>query len=227
MKKCDFNPLTFALLLLTTTVLSSNAWAQKIKVKKVKGNAAIIETSVPLQEGQSYDLQTSPISADVNYSGVGFKSRQNSLTLGLNFSMLQGSSVQENYLAAQGRYGWNYSFLEFGIAGDIAYSDIGTGATTDFSLGGYFDYNLITNRDLRTLIYGPFALITIGSRQLAAGGSTGLMNVNAGGFVSFFMAQSSTALRLEGFLEHRQINASVGQSSLTGFGARGLIVFYF
>lgn len=207
--------------------LSELAVAQKIKVKKTKGNTALVETSVPLEEGQTYDLQTGVISADVNYSQAGFKSRQHSLTVGMDFSMLKGDTVQENSFSFQGRYGWNFSYLEFGVVGELGYVDVGAGAVTNFSFGGYFDYNLISNRDSRSFIYGPFALISFGSRQLNGGGSTGLFTINAGGFFSYFIAQNSTALRLEGFVDYRQVNATVGQASLTGFGSRGLLVFYF
>ena len=201
--------------------------AQKIKVKKVKGRTALIETSTPLEEGQSYDLQTSSISADVNYSHSGFKSRKNSFTFGLNFSALKGDLAQENSFSAQGRYGWIFSNLELGLVSDITYIDLGAGATTNFSGGGYFDYNLLTNRDSRGFIYGPFALLSIGSRQFSASGSAGLLTLNGGGFFSYFMNENSLAARIEAYVEHRQINASTGQGSLTGFGSRALLVFYF
>ena len=201
--------------------------AQKIKVKKSKGKTALVETSTPLEEGQTYDLQTSLISADVDYLQPGFKSRKNSFTFGFNFSALKGDAAQENSFSAQGRYGWNFSYVELGLVSEIGYSDLGAGATTNFLGGGYFDYNLLSNRDSRNFIYGPFALLAIGSRQFSAGGSAGLLTVNGGGFFSYFLNNNSLAARIEAYFEHRQINASVGQGSLSGFGSRALLVFYF
>lgn len=203
------------------------ASAQKIKVKKIKGNTALIESSIPLEEGQSYDLQTAAISADVNYSQAGFKSRKNSVTVGSEFSAIRGDSIQENRFAAQGRYGWNFSTLELGVIGEISSIDVGGGATSNFILGSYIDYNLVPNRDGKALVYGPFGLVGFGSRQFSGGGSTGLLNVNAGGFLSYFIAQGSTALRAEAYLDHRQVSASNGQTALTGIGSRGLLIFYF
>lgn len=218
-------PLT---ILLTVTFSFTNvAWAQKIKVKKVKGLTALIETSVPLEEGQSYDLQTGSISADVNYSQAGFKSRKNSLTVGIDISALRGDNIEEIKFAAQGRYGWNFSTLELGAVGEISSFDIGAGSTTSFTVGSYADYNLNTNRDGKTVVYGPFGLLAFGSRQLTGGGSTNLFTVNAGGFLSYFIGQGSTALRAEAFLDYRQISAANGQTALTGIGSRGLLVFYF
>ncbi len=202
-------------------------FAQKIKVKKIKGNTALIESSIPLVEGQSYDLQTTAISADVNYSQAGFKSRKNSATVGVEFSALRGDSAQENQFAAQGRYGWNFSTLELGAIAEISSVDVGGGATSNYILGSYFDYNLVANRDGKALVYGPFALLAFGSRQFSGGGSTGLFTANAGGFLSYFLAQGSTALRAEAYLDHRQVSASNGQTALTGFGSRGLLIFYF
>ncbi len=225
----NIRSLLLPLIVLITVTLgfTSAALAQKIKIKKVKGLTALIETSVPLEEGQTYDLQTGSISADVNYSQAGFKSRKNSLTLGIDISALRGDNIQETKFAAQGRYGWNFSTLELGAVGEISSIDFGAGSTTNFTLGSYADYNLEANRDGKKIVYGPFGLLAFGSRQLAGGGSTGLFTVNAGGFLSYFFSQGSTALRVEAFVDHRQISASNGQTALTGVGSRGLLVFYF
>lgn len=226
MKKLFFTRFAF-LILLTTLLCAGEAQAQKIKIKKVKGNTALIESSLPLEEGKTYDLQGDAISADVNYSNAGFKSRQNSFTLGINFGYLKGDTVNRNSYELQGRYGWNFSYIEFGVVGDIDYVDVGAGGTTNFAVGGYFDYNLVTNRDSKNLIYGPFALVTIGSLQSSGGASSSIIDLNAGGFLSWFLTHSSVALRAEGFADIQQVSSSVGQTTLTGVGGRGLLVVYF
>lgn len=223
--KCRLLPLI--ILVALTLGFSSNGLAQKIKIKKVKGLTALIETSVPLEEGQTYDLQTGPISADVNYSQTGFKSRKNSLTVGIDMSALRGDNISETRFAAQGRYGWNFSTLELGALGEISSLDVGAGSTTSFTLGSYADYNLGANRDGKSVVYGPFGLLAFGSRQFTGGGSTNLFTINTGGFLSYFIGQGSTALRVEAFLDYRQISASNGQTALTGIGSRGLLIFYF
>ena len=226
MKKKSFrlSLVVFALAFFGNTNVS---FAQKIKVKKIKGNTALIEMSTPLEEGQSYDLQTTSLSMDVNYSNPSSNLRSHSLTLGLDFSSLKGETVQENSFSAQGRYGWNFSNLELCVVGGAGYLDTGAGAIIDFSSGGYLDYNLIPNQGVRSAIYGPFGLLTFGSKQFSAGGNANLLTLNGGGFFSYFIHETSTALRLEGFINLKQVNAAVGQSSLTGFGGRGLLVFYY
>lgn len=214
-------------IVMTLILFSQLAYAQKIKVRKSKGNTALVETTTPLEEGQTYDLQSTSISADVNYLQTGFKSRKNSFTFGFNFSSLKGDTAQENSFSMQGRYGWNFSFLELGFVSEVGYSDLGAGATTNFSGGGYLDYNLLPNRDSRNFIYGPFALLAIGSRQFSSGGSAGLLTLNGGGFFSYFLNNTTLAARIEAYLEHRQINASVGQGSLSGIGSRALIIYYY
>lgn len=224
-----FKPKVLASFFLFTSLqlmVLNPAQAQKFKVKKVKGRTALIESSIPLEEGKTYDLQTEAVSSDVNYSNSGFKSRQNSFTLGMDFSYIKGDTVQNNSYNLQARYGWNFSYLEFGVVGELTYLDRGAGSTTNLAAGGYFDYNLVTNRDSKNLIYGPTALVTIGTIQFT-GGSSNVLDLNAGGFLTWFLTQSSVALRLEAFVDVEQVSASTGQTTLTGGGGRGLLVVYF
>ncbi len=205
---------------------SGTALAQKIKIKKVKGNSALIESTIPLEEGKTYDLDSTPMAVSVDYSAQGFKSRQNSFSLGMNFSSFNSSIVQRTNFSVQGRYGWNFSFLELGLAAQVSFLDQGGGGQTDFSGGGYFDYNLITNRDSRAFIYGLFTMLMLGSTQ-KNGGSASLVDLNAGAFFSYFPNHSTTALRLESFADFQQVTASTQATSLSGFGARALMILYF
>ena len=206
--------------------VSAPALAQKITIKRVKGNSALIESTIPLEEGKTYDLDSSPIAISVDYSAQGYKSRQNSFSLGLNLSSFNSSVVQKNALSIQGRYGWNFSFLELGLVSQVSYLDQGSGGQTDFLGGGYFDYNLISNRDSRKFIYGPFTMLMLGSSQ-KNGGSASLVDLDAGGFFSYFPNQSTTALRIEGFVDFQQVTAATQATNLTGFGARALLLLYF
>ncbi len=218
---------SFTLIIICLCLLAAGeVQAQKITVRKTKGLSAVIDSSVPLDEGQSYDLQTMPLSSDVNYSTAGLKSRQNSVTLGMNFSTFAADTVQNTLLTLQVRYGWNFSFLEFGIVGQGTYADDGGGAKTDFAAGGYFNYNLSPNRDARSFVYGPLALLTLGTTQ-KKGGSANIVESNLGGFASFFPSKGSTAFRLEAYLDNQQVNSSVGSANLMGFGSRALLLYYF
>ena len=63
--------LNFLITALLSFTLISMAHAQKITVKKTKGKNAIVESTIPLTEGEVYDLQTSPIAENVNYQTKG------------------------------------------------------------------------------------------------------------------------------------------------------------
>lgn len=218
------------IVLVTSLLFTTEASAQKIKVRKTKGNSAIIESTVPLEEGQTYDLQTESVVQDVNYKTAGFKSRQNSLTLGGSFVTLKADDYQKQAYTLQGRYGWNFTVIEFGLVGQLSSIDLGAGATVDFSAGGYFDYNLISNRDPKFVVYGPFALATYGTTQYpstSGGGSTTTIEANLGGFLTYFIANTSTALRAEAYFDYQQIGTSLRQTNVTGFGGRGLLILYF
>ncbi len=206
------------------------AFAQKITVKRTKGSSSIVESSVPLEEGMVYDLQTAPISENVSYQSKGLSSRQHSLMIGGSFSSLSGTNYQKSAGSLNARYGWNFTQLELGVAAEVNSTDVGAGATTDFLFGGYFDYNLIANRDSRNYIYGPFAFAGFGSIQMPSskgGGSVSVVDTNAGGFLTWFLSGTSTAIRLEGYFDYQQINTSLAQTAATGFGTRGFLVFYF
>lgn len=208
-----------------------NSFAEKFKVTKVKGNRAIIETTVSLQEGQIYEMLTGEnISQDVDYRSNIVKSRNNSITLGGDLNFLKTDTYQSNSYSLQFRYGWNFTNLELGTLVNVSSLDVGAGATTSFLLGGYFDYNFVANRDPRKSIYGVFSLLGFGSTSYpstSAGGSSSVIQLNVGGFLTYFIGNGSTALRGEAYAVYQQVNTSTAQNSLIGAGARGLLVLYF
>jgi hypothetical protein len=231
MKKNNQRSIYIMFTLALIQLFSITTYAEKIKVKKVKGNQAIVESSTPLEEGQSYEINTDPISQDVDYKSSVPKSRANSFTLGMKFDFLKSSSLQSTNFSVQSRYGWNFSNLEFGILADASSADSGAGATTTLLGGGYFDYNLVINRDPKQIIYGPFILLALGTTTYPSsgtGGSSNTMQTNLGGFLSYFIGAGSTAaLRGELFGIYQQVNTSTSQNTVTGAGFRGLLVFYF
>jgi hypothetical protein len=223
---------TYSFIIVITSLLNSqNAMAEKVTVKKVKGNQAIIETQTPLEEGQIYELQTDNlISQDVDYKSNVIKPRNNSLTLGAKLDFLKSDTTQSSTYSLQVRYGWNFGTLEVGALLEGSGTDLGAGATTTVSAGGYFDYNLVPNRDPKKIIYGPFALASFGSTSYpssATGGSSTTLTTNIGAFLSYFIGDSTTALRGEVFGTYQQVNTSATQNSQMGGGVRGLLVFYF
>ena len=230
MKKPTIASLNRLVFIITLLGLVQTAIAEKIKVKKVKGNQAVIETETPLEEGQTYDLADQPVSDNVDYKSNNIKVRKNSVSFGADFESVKSELSQSTVLNLNARYGWNFSSLEVGIVGKLVSTDVGGGATSSILGGGYFDYNLVANRDPKEMVYGPFILLATGSTQYpsaSAGGSTTKLETNAGGFLTYFLGQSTTALRGELYYNYQQINTTSQQNSVGGLGARGLLVFYF
>lgn len=219
-----------AFIFVLSLMAAATAQAEKVKVKKVKGNSAVIETTSPLEEGQTYELVQENVAQEVDYKGVAMKSRSNSLTFGTSFEYIKSDLLQSTDFRFQARYGWNFSSLEVGLLAELHNADLGAGSTTTFLGGGYFDYNIVSNRDPRDLVYGPFVLVATGSTQYpssATGGSSTKLVANLGGFITYFMGNSSTALRFEGFYNYQQINTTAVQNAVSGAGLRGLLVFYY
>lgn len=231
MKNTNSIPLFLTAFIMIITFNCPFARAERIKVKKSKGNQAIIETTTPLEEGQTYELSTESVSQDVDYKANIFQSRRNSVTFGGQFDFLRSDAFQRNNISLQLRYGWNFSNIEVGAFADATSLDEGVGATTTLLAGGYFDYNLIPNRDPKKIIYGVFSLFGIGSTAYpsssTSGGSISTLVVNVGGFLTYFIGSTSTALRGELYGTYAQISTTLLQSSLAGAGGRALLIFYF
>lgn len=224
--KLCFNLAAFTLVF----TLAKPVYAEKITVKKVKGTQALVETTTELVEGQTYELAAQPLSQEVDYKQSILKPRNNSLTLGTSFDFIKSELLSDSRFDFQARYGWSFSTLEFGVLVKFASSDQGAGATTSFLGGGYFDYNLVSNRDPRNFVYGPFFLLATGSTQYpsaATGGSSTKLESNLGGFLTYFLANTNTALRGEAYYNYQQINTTAQQNAVAGFGFRGLLLFYF
>lgn len=230
MKNTSSSVSFFISILALLTFTTATASAEKIKVRKVKGNSAVIDTQTPLEEGQTYDLVVEPVSQDVDYKQGVLKQRDNSLTFGLSYEYIKSDLLQRSSLDLQVRYGWNFGSIEAGVLVGVNSLDQGAGATTSYLGGGYFDYDLVQNREPNKVIYGPFVLAAIGSTQYPSsgtGGSSSLTKLNTGGFLTYFFGNSTTAARVEGFYNYQQINTSSLQNSVAGFGLRGLLVYYF
>lgn len=200
--------------------------ATTITVKKVKGNSAVIEMSSPLEAGKSYSLEGDAITLQTDYS-TQFKSRFNSISLGLDVNMISGNKVVDNTAAFKMRYGWNHRSFEFGPIVNIEVYDKGFGTNTDYLLGGYFDYNYTDNKAPRDLIYGPTMQLLLGNRSFDTGGSAQITQAQLGGFITWFINESPVALRSEATYLYRRVNASSAETTLSGFTTQIYLMYYF
>lgn len=194
-------------------------------VKKVKGRQAIIETQTPLEEGMSYEISTDDISLDTPSSKS--PPRYNSLQLGASLQSLSGSSVQDNRMEISARYGWNFESFEAGPTLRYQSIDLGAGADSFVFVGAFADYNGVKNKAPNNMIWGFTGDFDLGSMQFKAGGSAAVVNLNAGGFGTWFFAKSNAALRLQGLYGIQKISTTSSESTLSGFFSKAFLVFYF
>lgn len=204
--------------------------AETFSVKKSKGRQAVIESSIPLIEGETYIIQTGKqsglISEDVNYPKSN-RSRQNSLAAGINSSFFKADNLQEHQIEVEARYGWNFGAYEIGPLLHIHLLDEGAGFNSEFSLGGYFDYNFTPNVARAEFVYGLTAQAFGGNREFTNGSSSQIFALGAGGFLSWFLMGSTTALKFEGLIESKKIATSSVSTSATGFVGKMLFAFYY
>lgn len=215
--------------ILTATTISTPVLAATFTVKKTKGNSSVIESSVPLIPGETYTIQSSKqsglISEDVVYRSN--RSRENSFSGGIDTSFFKSDTLQEHQIDVEARYGWNFGQYEIGPLVHINLLDEGAGFNTDFSLGGYFDYNFNENVANEDSVLGLTVQGYGGNREFTNGASSQIFAFGGGGFYTWYLMRSSTALRFEGLVENKKIATSTTSSSVFGFSGRMLLAFYF
>ncbi len=213
-----------------TSLISLPALAATFTVKKTKGNSAVIESSVPLIPGETYTIQSSKqsglISEDVTYPRSN-RSRENSFSAGIDTSFFKSDNLQEHQIDIEARYGWNYGDYELGPLVHINLLDEGAGFNTDFYVGGYFDYNINANVASEDTVYGLTAQTFGGNREFTNGSSAQIFALGAGGFLTWYLMRSTTALRFEGLAEQKKIATSSTSSNVLGFAGKMLLTFYF
>lgn len=200
--------------------------ASTITVKKVKGNSAVIEMSSALEVGKTYNLEGDTLTVQTDYTSQ-FKSRFNSVSLGLDLSMINANKVVDNSASFKARYGWNHRSFEFGPVINLSLYDKGFGTNTDYLVGAFLDYNLIDNKAPRDLIYGTILQIMLGNRAFDTGGSAQVTQGSLGGFVTWFINNSPVALRSEVSYLYRRVNSSSSETTLNGLTGQVYLIYYF
>lgn len=212
-------PFILICLYVLTVFICIKAQATTFTVKKSKGFSAVIESSEPLAEGETYVLQSR--------KKVKNQSRDNSFSLGLDSSFFKSGNIQENQITLEGRYGWSSVDYEFGPLLKINLYDEGAGFNSEYSVGGYFDYNLVANTVAEEYVYGLTAQAVGGNREFTTGSSSQVLIFGGGGFLSWYLLGTSTALRAEALVEQKQISTASTSTSVTGFAGKMLLAFYF
>ncbi|MEN0058203.1 MAG: hypothetical protein AAGB31_05165 [Bdellovibrio sp.] len=208
-------------------VCASTSLAQKIKVRRVKGNQAVIEYSGGiLQPGQAYELAHDEFSEPSSSSG----SRQ--YVVGLDFSLLStksdasgAESVTEVTLG--GKFGWNFVSYEIGPLVKWTSSTTGSATSSTFRVGGFADYNMIHNMAGEAFIYGLGGSASMGQQDVG-GNKKDLMTFFAGPFAKWFPTGGSVGFRTDlGYIYQRQSGGSSGDVAVSGLSWEAGILAYF
>lgn len=208
------------------TLCSASAYAQKIKVRKVKGNSAIVESNSPLNQGGVYDL----ISQD-QFGGEDEPANRN-YSLGFNFNFSNTKSDAANATSRTdatfiGRFGWNLATWEFGPLVRFVMTHANDATTTTWGLGGFGDYNFTPNITNEAFIFGLTGWGSFGNEDRGTGTKVDLVDVFGGLFVKWFPTASSACFRVDfGYLYERQ-TVTGGYYTSTGLSASAGIYAYF
>lgn len=218
------------LIILASVLMSQTAFAQQIRVQKVKGNKAIVEFSGDLAPGRTYNLGGSS-SSSANTSGSG-----RSYVIGGSFSYFSGTdstsvssisaSNSTSSLNLTARFGWNFETYELGPLFSYQSTSAGSQTTSATSFGGFADYNLSPNRSGETTIFAGTGELTYGNlSQSSTSGS--LMGFFLGGSVKWFGLTNSTALRADLGYDYRKTTIGSANVTTSGVALRAGISTYF
>lgn len=206
------------------TTLSSTAWAQKIRVSKVKGNQAVVEFSGGrLEAGQAYEISSEEFTE--SSSSV----RNHLVSVGVSLlntkSDAAGATTDTEFILA-GKFGWNKGTLEFGP--QASYSSVGNGnlTVTTLKVGIFGDYNMIPNTPGDTFIYGVGGTFDLGQLDTGVGAKTDLMGFFVGPFAKWFPTGSPVGFRVDGGYIYQK-RSGTSDSTVTGIsGNVGLIAYF-
>ncbi|QDK38276.1 hypothetical protein [Bdellovibrio sp. NC01] len=220
--------LTMSLSLLS---FSQDAHAQKIKVRKVQGNKAIVEFTGNLNQGSTYDL----ISPD-EFGGEE-ASNNRKYVVGVNFAMTNtkadaANSVNITTFNLAARFGWNFGSFEIGPMVGYA-STIADLTSTTYKLGAFADFNIIPNIPGEAFLYGiggtgSFGQHDPGSDTVVGDYKYDLFEAFVGPFVKWFPTGGPYGFRLDaGYIYQRQSTNTIGTIAVSGFaGNFGLFAYF-
>ncbi|WP_413557559.1 hypothetical protein [Bdellovibrio sp. HCB209] len=208
------------------TLCSASAYAQKIKVRKVKGNTAIVESTSPLAPGAVYDL----ISQDQFGEEDGPANRNYVVGVNLSFSNTKSdaaNSKAETAAAFTGRFGWNLATFEVGPLVQFNMTHVNDVTATTWKLGGYGDYNFTPNITGEAFLFGLTGYGAFGNEDRGTGTKFDIVDVFGGLVVKWFPTGTSACFRAEfGYLYERQ-TVTGGYNTETGLASSVGIFAYF
>ncbi|KYG63626.1 hypothetical protein AZI87_14500 [Bdellovibrio bacteriovorus] len=216
------------LLVVSILTFSSASFAQKIKVRKVKGNQAVIEFSGgSLQPGNVYELAPD----EFGESSAVSTSRRYLVGLSFNFENTKADTSgaeNETDINLLAKFGWNYGTFEVGPMVSYSSTAIGSVTTTTYKFGGFGDYNMIANTPGEAFIYGLGGYATMGQRDSGTGSKIDVMDFFVGPFAKWFPTGTGVGFRLDGGYIYQKVSGGVGgDATITGLAFTAGIIAYF
>lgn len=215
----------------TLVSFSMAAQAQKIKVRKIQGNKAIVEFTGNITPGTTYEL----ISPDEFGEETSANNRKYLVGLSFNLGNTKSdaaNSVNVTHIDLSTRFGWNFGSFEIGPV--VSYfTTIADVTSTTYKLGAFVDYNMITNIPGEAFLYGLGAIGSFGQHDpgttlVVADTKYDLMEVFVGPFVKWFPTGGPYGFRLDaGYVYQRQNSTSLGTVTVSGFASSLGIFAYF
>ena len=210
--------------------LVAPAVSTRMKVKKVKGQTALIQFQGSLNPGENYTL----VLGDTIEADLKTGSRTHRLGLSFNFSSLKTktSSVEYNpsEFTISTDFGWNYEKYELGPI--LGYSSISTGfggSTSYLTIGGFYDYNFTENKEPISYLFGVGLKLTY-TNIIPSSAATGLFNmvIYPNLFWKWWLFGHSTALKLDvGYDIENGKDSSSSSVATTGFKSTAALLFYY
>lgn len=213
--------------------LSFPAWAQKVTVRRVKGNQAVVQINGgALKVGQTYDLGKKPADDDLELVGsnTGPRNKVIGFSTEISSRSSQVGSAKSNTTRYGGsvKYGWNKGAFEYGFNGLFWSSDSGAGATSEFGGGGFFDWNLSPNRPGNDMLFGFGADLTYAIINPPNGGqSSNRMDIYPAAFMKWFILGTPAAMRFDAGLSMIETSSGGSKVKSDGFLVRGGFSIYF
>ena len=217
--------IVIALVLLT---FSSSVFAQKIKVRRVKGNQAVVDFGgAPLQAGQVYELMAQD---DFGDASTGSHGRDHVLGLNFSFSSSKSDAAGSNNItdiSLSTRFGWNLGTFELGPVFTYRSNDESSLTQTSLKAGMFGDFNIIPNIPGEIFLYGLGGYLVLGSRDNGAGTKSTITEIFAGPFVKWFFGGSAYAIRFDGGYQMQKLSQDSGDITISGLGMTAGIQAYF
>lgn len=214
------------LLIALLTTLATPSFAQKIKVRKVKGNTAIVESTGPLRPGAVYDL-ISP-----NDFGEEIGSTPRKYLVGLNFVLSNTKSdaantTNETNVDLAFKFGWNLGTYELGPVVNYTMNHANDVTQTLWKIGGFADYNFIPNVSGETFIWGVGGTGAFGNWDRGNGTKVDIVDFFGGPFAKWFPTSSAVGFRVDLGLSYQRQTTTAGNATVSGIASSAGIFAYF